>query len=119
MNAEERVRYLAELTSYEASPEERTRPEAMTESTFKYDITARPTSAWNRSAARVFAPIVIRNNNLPVTFDMRDKVEHAFSSHLERIFRRRQDAEKDQEYRDRQASRARRQTRRNSVSCPV
>ncbi|KAJ7638276.1 hypothetical protein FB45DRAFT_739537, partial [Roridomyces roridus] len=75
---------------------------------FRFDVTTRPTSPWNRSAARVFATITIRNANLPFTYDMRLTVERAFAAHLERIFRRRQDSEKGQAHLMSKAARAHR-----------
>ncbi|KAJ7877686.1 hypothetical protein B0H13DRAFT_1570562, partial [Mycena leptocephala] len=55
---------------------------------FRFDILGTPHSAWNKSAARVFADFTIRRLCLPNTTEMFQAVCQAFSAHLETIIRK-------------------------------
>jgi hypothetical protein len=62
--------------------------EATSEGFFRFDILGTPHSAWNKSAARVFADFTIRRLCLPNTTEMFQAVCQAFSAHLETIIRK-------------------------------
>ncbi|KAJ6450339.1 hypothetical protein C8R47DRAFT_998918 [Mycena vitilis] len=62
--------------------------EATSEDYFRFDVLGTPGSAWNKSAARVFADFTIRQLCLPNTVQMFQALQRAFKSHLETIIRR-------------------------------
>lgn len=62
--------------------------EATSEDYFRFNICDTPRSPWNKSAARVFADLTIRQLGLSNTVEMFDALRHAFTSHLGTIIRR-------------------------------
>ncbi|KAJ6562035.1 hypothetical protein B0H19DRAFT_873242, partial [Mycena capillaripes] len=55
---------------------------------FRFDVLGTSHSAWNKSAARVFADFTIRQLCLPNTVEMFGALSRAFSAHLATIIRR-------------------------------
>ncbi|KAJ7429043.1 hypothetical protein B0H11DRAFT_1770383 [Mycena galericulata] len=93
----------------------RTRPEATSAHSFRYDVQGTPHSPWNKSAARVFADAVIQKNGLPNTVEMFDALQRAFTAHLETIIRRYRSSLKSPASRAHAKSIDRRQTRKYTL----
>ncbi|KAJ7101581.1 hypothetical protein C8R43DRAFT_907239 [Mycena crocata] len=75
----------------DAYAEESVRPnnrEATSEGNFRFDVLGTPNSPWNKSAARVFSELTIRQLCLPNTVEMFNAIKHAFTAHMETIMRR-------------------------------
>ncbi|KAF8179249.1 hypothetical protein K438DRAFT_1977322 [Mycena galopus ATCC 62051] len=62
--------------------------EATSEDNFRFDVLGTRNSAWNKSAARVFADLTMRHLGLKQTYELFEALRHAFIGHLERIIRR-------------------------------
>lgn len=108
-----------ERGEYEARASQPTLPgadrEATSERNFRFDVCGTRSSPWNKSAARVFAGLAIRQLCLPNTISMHGSLRHAFSAHLERIIRRYKDSQKSLVEQRRLKSDGNRRTRKYQV----
>lgn len=64
------------------------RLQATSEDNFRFDILGTPKSAWNKSAARIFAGLAIRQLVLPNNLQMFNAISKAFETYLYSIIRR-------------------------------
>ncbi|KAJ7017000.1 hypothetical protein C8F04DRAFT_980230 [Mycena alexandri] len=55
---------------------------------FRFDVLGTASSPWNKSAARVFAKLAIRQLSLPNSYEMVQAIKKAFTAHLRTIMRR-------------------------------
>ncbi|KAJ7444118.1 hypothetical protein B0H11DRAFT_1747655, partial [Mycena galericulata] len=79
---------------------------------FRFDIGSTRSSPWNKSAARVFADLTIRQLGLPNTVEMYEAIRHAFTAHLDTIIRRHKESLKPGPQQAQHKSKHRRQTRK-------
>ncbi|KAJ7650511.1 hypothetical protein FB45DRAFT_696104, partial [Roridomyces roridus] len=82
---------------------------------FRIDIRGTRGSAWNKSAARVFAPIVMRNEGYPDTYETRHLILSAFTTHMDTLIWRFRHLNTSEEAQDLVESQARRRSRKYQV----
>ncbi|KAJ7650503.1 hypothetical protein FB45DRAFT_731454 [Roridomyces roridus] len=87
----------------------------MSEQNFRIDVRGTRASAWNKSAARVFAPIVMRNEGYRDTHETRHLILSAFTAHMDTLIRRFRHLNKSKEEQESLESQARRRSRKYQV----
>lgn len=80
---EERASYEAQILLSQNS-----RLEATSEDNFRFDILGTRRSPWNKSAARIFAGLTIRQLVLPNNLEMFNAIVKAFQTYLHTVIRR-------------------------------
>jgi hypothetical protein len=90
--------------------------EATSDQDFRFDLLGTRNSLWNKSAARVFADLAIRQLCLPNTVEMFEAIRHAFTAHLGRIIRRYKHSLKSKPEQLAEELRDRRRTRKYQVA---
>src|ERR1700743_1675183 len=83
VTTEERVHYEAQILL-----PNNLRLQATSEDNFRFDVLGTPKSAWNKSAARIFAGLAIRQLILPNNLQMFNAISKAFQTYLYSIIRR-------------------------------
>ncbi|KAK6997501.1 hypothetical protein R3P38DRAFT_2562009 [Favolaschia claudopus] len=113
------------------TPEERTRYEkqiqlpqnshleATSETNFRFDVLGTNRSLWNKSAARVFADLTIRQLGLPNNIDMFQAIVKAFQTYLSTIIRRYKTSLKSADEQELVRSRVSKYGRKYQVSKPI